>query len=81
MRVQGTNGIEFELEDSVATGMIAAGLLSAIDEDPSGASTGEGKSQPPVDEDPQPPVDEDPQPPVDEDPQPPEDEDAKKAKK
>ena len=71
MRVQGTNGIEFELEDSVATGMIAAGLLSAIDEDP----------QPPVDEDPQPPVDEDPQPPVDEDPQPPEDEDAKKAKK
>ena len=80
MRVQGTNGIEFELEDSVATGMIAAGLLSAIDEDPSGASTGEGKSQPPVDEDPQPAEGEN-QPPVDEDPQPPEGEDAKKAKK
>lgn len=65
MRVQGDNGIEFELEDSVATGMIAAGLLSAIDEDTSGSSPAEGESQPPVDEDPQPP----------------EDEDAKKAKK
>ena len=54
MRVQGDNGIEFELEESVATGMIAAGLLSALDEDTSGASTGEGESQPPVDEDPQP---------------------------
>lgn len=65
MRVQGDNGIEFELEDSVATGMIAAGLLFAINEDTSGASPAEGESQPPVDEDPKPP----------------EDEDAKKAKK
>lgn len=73
MRVQGDNGIEFELEDSVATGMIAAGLLFVINEDTSGASPAEGENQPPVDEDPQPPVDEDPQPP--------EDEDAKKAKK
>lgn len=59
MRVQGTNGIEFELEDSVATGMIAAGLLSAINEDTSGAAPAEGMRQPPVDEDPQPPEDED----------------------
>ena len=65
MRVQGDNGIEFELEDSVATGMIAAGLLYTIDEDTSGVSPVEGESQPPVDEDPQPP----------------EGEDAKKAKK
>ena len=58
MRVQGDNGIEFELEESVATGMIAAGLLSAIDEDTSGASPVEGEGQP-VDEDPKPPEDED----------------------
>lgn len=65
MRVQGDNGIKFELEESIATGMIAAGLLSAIDEDTSGAPPAEGESQPPVDEDPKSP----------------EDEDAKKAKK
>ena len=65
MSVQGDNGIEFELEDSVATGMIAAGLLFALNEDTSGASPVEGESQPPVDEDPKPP----------------EGEDAKKAKK
>ena len=80
MRVQGDNGIEFELEDSVATGMIAAGLLFVINEDTIGASPAEGENQPPVDEDPQPPEGEN-QPPVDEDPQPPEGEDAKKAKK
>ena len=73
MRVRGENGIEFDVEESVATGMIAAGLLYAIDEDTSGASPVEGESQPPVDEDPQPPEDEDPQPP--------ENEDAKTAKK
>lgn len=36
MRVQGENGIEFELADEVATAMIAAGILkeSTSDSDP-----------------------------------------------
>lgn len=32
MRVKGANGLEFEVADTVATGMIAAGIVEAVDE-------------------------------------------------
>lgn len=32
VKVRGDNGLEFELTDTVATGMIAAGIVAAVDE-------------------------------------------------
>ncbi|CRH67274.1 Uncharacterised protein [Chlamydia trachomatis] len=32
MRVKGANGLEFEVSDTVATGLIAAGIVEAIAE-------------------------------------------------
>lgn len=46
MKVRGLNGIEFDVEEAVATGMIAAGLLSAVDEDDPGTTPTEDETQP-----------------------------------